>query len=102
MVNGVENSRLASVSYEPSTLFVCSKISNIIWLLAVDCGEPPFVKNAIANYNATYFGSKAIYNCISDKYLIEGPGYQINCLPNGRWQDQTPKCIGMQTEFIIN
>ncbi|CAF0889036.1 unnamed protein product [Brachionus calyciflorus] len=61
----------------------------------VDCGEPPYVKNAIFNYNSTRYGSKVIYNCINSKFFMESNDH-LNCLWTGRWSESTPNCIEKQ------
>lgn len=63
-------------------------------MLAVTCGDPPFVKNTLINYDRISFGSKAHYSCVSGNYLLDGPSY-LTCDLNGRWiGDGLPKCIG--------
>jgi CUB/sushi domain-containing protein len=59
----------------------------------INCGEPPFVKNAIAAYNNTFFKSSTAYKCINDDYYINYDKSKINCLANGKWSDELPKCI---------
>ena len=61
----------------------------------MDCGEPPSVKNAISIYNSTRFGNRVIYNCINDKYKLVGHNTNTICMVNARWNESTPKCIGL-------
>lgn len=60
---------------------------------AVDCGQPPYVSNAISIYNSTLFGNRVKYSCISDRFKLIEPSTHVVCMPNGRWHDSLPKCI---------
>jgi hypothetical protein len=61
---------------------------------AINCGDPPFVKNALINYDRTVFGASALYSCVSGNYLLDGPSY-LSCDFNGQWnRDTLPRCIG--------
>ena len=80
-------------------------------IIAIDCGEPPRVKHAIANYTKTTYNCDAWYKCMSDHYyLVEEQGTlsdlndissgitqtsRVSCQENGRWQEKSLKCIGL-------
>ncbi|RNA35795.1 von Willebrand factor type EGF and pentraxin domain-containing 1 [Brachionus plicatilis] len=68
------------------------KLNKQIFFVAIDCGEPPFVKNSILNYNSTRFNQKVHYSCIDPKFYIEKDDF-ITCQSDGRWSEPVPNCV---------
>lgn len=62
---------------------------------AVDCGEPPTIRNGQANYNSTLLNSKAVYRCVNEeKFALIGANNELVCMTNGKWSSyKLPECI---------
>jgi hypothetical protein len=96
--NGPVVNPVAYVSQLKSLLLIeLNEFKNGIFeikMIAVDCGEPPYLNNAIASFNSTQFESQVIYSCINENFYVNSSNPQISCQATGNWPKLTFECIG--------
>ena len=78
----------------PSVLSCSNKFSmhihSTIFLVGIECGNPPKPRYGYVKFLSTTFGSKAVYWCQSGYYLV---GSSVRyCGDDGHWSGKTPWC----------
>lgn len=68
----------------------------------VNCGKPGPIHNGYYNGHRTTVGAVYFFRC-NVRTTFDGPSFSTQCLQNGSWSHQPPKCWGQcQVPSIVN